>query len=299
MRGFSTFSSRPYGSRFTTEECAQKDQSIQRLRLTAKQNKTLKQKVRRLEKRVKVLEQQESERKRGGNDDPNDKSFLQVHWSKGGKQLTFEGMIAVAIRKNFSNIAQADLGATILEDLSRFAISRAETRTGTALVASSRLWFQEVYQDLVAPSNNDSYPFRLYIHSFREDATNSGILRQSKLGALILRSGTLRDFFSGEDSSELNGSSNLGDLSNGGLEIDWDAFTCRDWFDSIVRVADILPVEGSSSEITVGQTLKQLESLGCITWKQIQQDDSLQQILGCFSRPNSRLNLILFLVFSI
>ena len=53
-----------------------------------------------------------------------------------------------------------------------------------------------------------------------------------------------------------------------------------DWFDLIVRVSDVLPVECGDSETTVAQTLKQLGALGCLTWKNVQEDPALQKRCG-------------------
>ena len=60
-------------------------------------------------------------------------------------------------------------------------------------------------------------------------------------------------------------------LGNDGKNFDF-----HDWFDTMVRVADVLPVRSSTSEDTVAQTLKHLASLGCITWKDVQSDVALQ-----------------------
>ena len=98
--------------------------------------------------------------------------------------------LALAIRRNFGNAATSDVGAMLLEDISRFTVARAEVKAGTCLVASARIFFHWVYSELTGPKIPDS--FRLVVHSYRQDATNSGILKRSKLNALILHSAYLR-----------------------------------------------------------------------------------------------------------
>lgn len=56
--------------------------------------------------------------------------------------LTPEGCISLAIQRNLSNIATADIGLTLMVTLSRWTVARAEVRTGACLIASSRLFWQ-------------------------------------------------------------------------------------------------------------------------------------------------------------
>ncbi|CAK9040576.1 unnamed protein product [Durusdinium trenchii] len=127
-----------------------------------------------------------------------------------------------------------------------------------------------MYDELIRPSSS-SEPLKLILHSFKEDATNTGILKGSKMGALILRSAYLKASHVPSCDDELP-------------DIDWENFDISEWLDTIVRVADVLPVVAGTSEATYAQMLKQLESLGCITWKQIQADDALRQQHACVSR---------------
>lgn len=215
-------------------------------------NQTLKQKIRRLELReAKLNHAQVTE---------IDTNPLQIERIKGGtgKRLTLQSFIALAIRRNFGNCATADVGAMLLEDISRFTVCRSESKTGTALIASSRLFFHAMLGDLTNPSTG---AFKLVIHSFLQDATNAGILKGSKLSALILRSAFLKEQPPGDD------------VNSHFLDEGWQF---DDWFDRIIRVADVLPVVAGDSGVTVAQTLKQLEGLGCPTWKDIQNNPDLQ-----------------------
>lgn len=240
-----------------------------------KKNKTLKQQLRRMKMKLEKLNTEKVKC------ESKEKDVLELERTKQGtgKQLTLKGTLALAIRRNFGNAATSDVGAMLLEDISRFTVARAETKAGTALVASARIFFHWVYSELTGPQMPDS--FRLVVHSYRQDATNSGILKRSKLNALILHSAYLRQ------------ANNLNDQS----WKHWENFEFHDWFDSMVRVADVLPVRNSTSEDTAAQTLKHLASLGCISWKDIQSDVALQaprtvmsEILGSELTTDEQLN---------
>ena len=187
-------------------------------------------------------------------------SCLEIQTTRSGKRLTLQGTLALAIRRNFSNISTEDIGAVLLKDLSRFTVTRAEVRAGTALVASSRLFFHSLYHDLVSPGKVSE--FRFAFHSFKQDATNSGLMKGSKFCALVLRSCYLRKTIPGQETT--------------GSDIEWDDFDVDDWVETLVRVSDVLPVRDGSSEATVSQTLKQLDGLGATTWKKIAEEPFLQ-----------------------
>ena len=243
----------------------QKDIRIARLRETsARHFNEKKSHIRKLKRVAEKVRQMQSQRSRRREDDCDD--FLRLERSKKGKHLSLRGKLSLAIRRNFSNCATADIGAILLEDISRYSVSRYESRAGTALVASSRLFYSSLYDDLTAPSDAMQH-FQLVLHSYRQDATNSGILRGSKLAALILHSATLKNAVTG---------TGTGDASWGHTSFAFD-----DWYEPMIRVADVLPVESSTSSDTVAQTLKQLDGLGCITWKTVEQDDKLQKFHGC------------------
>ena len=225
--------------------------------------KQLQKKLRRCQK--KIVDLKEEQAKQHSYEEDAAKQALQLQKTKGGKQLSLQGAFALAIRRNFSNCATADIGAVLLEDISRYTVTRAEGRAGAALVASSRLFHNMLYEDLVY---NDG-SFHIAVHSYRQDATNSGILRGGKLAALILRSAFLKE--NGQDAEDGRGE-----------PPSWssDEWTLDSSFDHCIRVADILPVKESDSSTTVAQTLKQLQSLGCLTWKDVQSRPELQKFPG-------------------
>ena len=199
-------------------------------------NKMWRQKCRRLEAKCKSLQEAEDNT---GND-----KLLQIERTRGGKRLTLEGTVSLAIRRNFGNCATADVGAMLLEDISRFTVARAVVKAGTALLASSRFFFHNLYQDVASRSPGE---FKLTIHSYIQDATSSGILKGSKLAALILRSAYLRDYVANAADGCEDETYDFDDAQN---------FDFTSWFETIVRVADILPVHGSDSAVTAAQTLK-------------------------------------------
>ena len=246
-----------------------KDKSIIKLKRKATadalEKKTLRQKVLRLEQRL----VRQASMKKQAQDLDEAKHALQIDRTKGGKHLSLQGTFALAIRRNFSNCATADIGAVLLEDISRFTVSRAEGRAGAALAASARLFYRAMYEDIIYPDGS----FHVAFHSYRQDATNAGILRGSKLAALILHSAYLRDY--PEDSE---------DAADGNFLCSSDEWAFDDWFESIIRVADILPVEGADSVTTASQTLKHLQGLGCITWKDVQKKK--EEAENALDRPN-------------
>ena len=98
--------------------------------------------------------------------------------------------MALAVRRNLSSIACADIGMVLLADVSRWAVARAEVRAAGALMASARSFFfraWEIFKDAFV----EVPEFLLYVHGFRSDATNSAIWQRRKLVALELESAPL------------------------------------------------------------------------------------------------------------
>ena len=114
---------------------------------------------------------------------------------RGKRNLTLQGSMALAVRRNLSSIACADIGMVLLTDVSRWAVARAEVRAAGALMASARSFFfraWETFKDALVQAREDEVPdFLLYVHGFRSDATNSAIWQRRKLVALELESAPL------------------------------------------------------------------------------------------------------------
>ena len=116
----------------------------------------------------------------------------------GKRNLTLRASMALAVRRNLSSIACADIGMVLLTDVSRWAVARAEVRAAAALMASARSFFfraWETFKDALVQAREDEVPdFLLYVHGFRSDATNSAIWQRRKLVALELESAPLSAF---------------------------------------------------------------------------------------------------------
>ena len=172
-----------------------------------------------------------------------------------GRYLTVPSRISLSIRRNLSNIACGDLSLVLLDDASRWTIARAEVHAGACLLASARSFHTDMSNELQsleqgvpsAPSIDTSRSesgggsgMAVSIHSMSQDATNSGIWQKRKLCALILDSAFCPS-----------------------LPREGDSADFKTYFNSMVCVADIQPVGGSTATATVGLTHKMLGSLGC------------------------------------
>ena len=163
-------------------------------------------------------------------------------WSR----LTPNGAIAVAIRRNLSNCSAEDFGLVVMDDLSKQSVLRAECGTASALISSSRLFFEQWKSDAfrnadVIDPDLDHFAFT-FIH-YREDATNASKVRQ-KLTALELKA-----------SFAVASAHDLPDLC---VSAD---------FRTIKRLADVLPVHSGTGPATMALTKKMLDSLQCPTWE--------------------------------
>lgn len=183
------------------------------------------------------------------------------HKMRQGRYLTPNGSVAVAIRRNFGNVAGADFGHVLLDDVSRFTVHRCEVKAASALMASAHSFYAPVWAWL-----NDDTDFNLTTHAFRSDATNSGIWQRQKLCALELESAYLEELPASRDFSW-----------------DWQFL-----FNHQKRLADIQPVADGSGPGTIGMLLKALSGLGCPTWQDLlDQDESGKPVRGihwyCFT----------------
>eukprot|EP00435_Cladocopium_sp_Y103_P061305 s125_g23.t1 len=168
-------------------------------------------------------------------------------WEERAKKwswLTPMGQINLAVRRNMSNVSQADLGKVILEDLSKKTVSRCEMRAGASLIASARHHF-EIMKSQTMMENIEG--FSICLHSYRQDASNS----RRKVVALELDSAYLSKI-----------TPELEEL------VDWGHFT------RIRRLADLGLVGDETGQGCVGVTLRGLQSLGCPTWREINESQS-------------------------
>ena len=115
--------------------------------------------------------------------------FESVTVGKSGKRISTQSMFATGVRRNLSNIAATDFGATVLQDVSQQRVTRAEVRTCAALLARmkstcSPVAFAPLPEVGAACELICDGPWRLSTVSFRSDATTSSIWRREKLHVL-------------------------------------------------------------------------------------------------------------------
>ena len=100
-------------------------------------------------------------------------------------RLTLHSQIALGIRRNFSNIAAADFGATVLHSVSHQTVCRCEVRAASAFIASFNVYVAELLDKTFAADASDtSDAWTLMGVSLRGDATNSNIWKRQKLHVL-------------------------------------------------------------------------------------------------------------------
>ena len=129
-------------------------------------------------KRANQLQAQTIAKKQRLLDESRSKSSLEiVTVGKSGCRISNQSVFAVGVRRNLSNIAAADFGATVLQAISHQRVCRCEVRTGAAILARMR-------SQCSRAKSVDNTPWALTIVSLRCDATNSSIWRREKLHVL-------------------------------------------------------------------------------------------------------------------
>lgn len=119
-------------------------------------------------------------------------SFQASRTSKRPKAwLTPAGSVAISLRRNLGNVACSLIGHVILADIAGCTVSRCEIKTGAALMSHSRSFFELLrhsFKSIRETKHTASRNIQMAIFAFREDATNSGIWRKSKLAAMEIES---------------------------------------------------------------------------------------------------------------
>ena len=169
-------------------------------------------------------------------------SILRTGADGDGRYLTVPSRVSLAIRRNLSNIACADLGLVILDNASRWTVARAEVQSGAALIAAGRAFHRTMVDERQDESSANEPS--LHVHFVTQDATNSV---RRKMTALILHSAWC--YLPSDDGNEFN--------------FDWKVFH------TFHGVADVHPVTDSSALGTVALTHKMLDSLACPSIKSL------------------------------
>ena len=199
--------------------------------------KALQQRVRRLQKSIETINQKHQQELSNIKDAANAALLVQRTSDKPKAWLTPQGSVAVALRRNIGNVACSLLGHVVLQDLSGCTVSRCEVKSAAALVAHSQMFYEQMmhtFRIATAPAQC------LSIHTLREDATNSGIWRKSKLANMEVES------FYTTNISSLDVAIKTGH--------------------TIRRLGDVQRVSDSSGMGTTTLCWKQMQSIGCPTW---------------------------------
>lgn len=167
------------------------------------------------------------------------------------------------MRRNLSNVAQIDFANTIMEDVSRMTITRAECKAGAALLMSSRLFFQgmkyEFEDDDRTNNPGSSSSTKAAFYSYRQDATN----HRNKKCTMELDAAYCvvpsEDLGKCDDDDDDGQSDMVNDL--------WNRF-----ISGIRRVSDVLPVSDETGAGCLGFTQKAFRSLGCPDWQTTQEE---------------------------
>lgn len=209
---------------------------------------------------------------RTGTRDDHDNALNIVRIGK--RKLAPRGRIAVALRRNLTNIAAYQIGVALMEDISKDTVARAEIQAAAALIASTRAFFnvmketlQERHaitlEDTDAPvdaliDRGSACGLNLVVIGWMNDATNSGVWQRRKLHSVILDAchcprpdgKLLQQYMKGE---------------------------C-DWGDLFIHssrgVSDVLPVDDGTAPGTLSLLRKQLSNMGCVLWDEVPQDGS-------------------------
>ena len=175
-------------------------------------------------------------------------SSLVIHRGKTNERLTPKSMIALGVRRNFTTIATADVGALLLERISRQTVVRGERKAGDALLHHCQMFFKYNVYPLLDRSLSDIGILDRWgadlppvtscaIYAYTSDATNSCIWQRRSLSTLQLEI-MLCNFFA-------------------------EPLTDGNWQHVGKVVADLLPTDYKTGLGTVALTLKHLGSLGC------------------------------------
>ena len=170
---------------------------------------------------------------------------------KGTLRLTVKSGIALAIRRNLSCIAAADLGKVLMDDVTGKTVLRWEVILGGTIIERARSIHSAMKDELHSTLGSDAeYDFRQYTTrgvaaiAFRSDATNSAVLRTQKVHATEAQTRFVAD----NQALRL-----LGDVHN-----DFDV-NC---IPQLRCVADLLPVTDASAAGTLALVEKQLKGVG-------------------------------------
>ena len=102
-----------------------------------------------------------------------DVDFLVSRPGRKGLDLSQRSQLVVALRRALVNVSSEWLGCSMLEDLSRWSVSRFEVKLGAANISSFRAWHGDMEARLA--DRGPAAALSIAAHAFRGDATNSSV----------------------------------------------------------------------------------------------------------------------------
>ena len=113
---------------------------------------------------------------------PNNEA-LAITKTRAGRNFTESSTLAISIRRNFGNVAAADLGAILLTDMSRQTVVRAELIASAALLGSAAAFWKTEQEQF-----NEHRDWGFSVTSFTSDATGAGMWKRKKVSTCEMES---------------------------------------------------------------------------------------------------------------
>lgn len=190
--------------------------------------------------------------------------------------LTPQGLLSLALRRNVANVASTEMGLSIMVDVSRWTVTRAELKTAACLVASSRLfwryWYEQIWSSSQSSPDSPEDTFSCTIVHYSQDATNRAIFNRQKLQSVIVEGHYV--VVSQTKAKAQNNAA--GTKTNSFAHVNWQ---------SIKRLSDVLPVVDGTGKATAEMSHKLLSGLGCPTWRSFSQGEIAHEEDDCHATP--------------
>jgi hypothetical protein len=154
-------------------------------------------------------------------------------------------LVDLAIRRNLSHCAAQGVASTLGVDVHRSTVVRWEQKVAAIIMSEARAFYQACDQKV------SKAPWSVAVHSFKGDATNSGVLQQSKLQAFELHSCFLIE----DPSDPLTDTYEYAD----------DVSSLPGWMERRTW-GDIQKIQDQSGLGTLGMAQKQIQGCGCQVW---------------------------------
>lgn len=154
-------------------------------------------------------------------------------------------MVDLAVRRNLSHCAAQAVASTLGLDVHRTTVVRWEQRVAATIIAEARAFYKACDERVSKAS------WSVAVHSFKGDATNSGVMQQSKLQASELHSCYLVE----------DPEAPLGEMHDYAEDVSF----VPGWAEHKVW-GDTQKIKDQSGLGTLGMAQKQIQGCGCQTW---------------------------------